>query len=101
MLTVYLNMIYKFPKPANLFKELLPTYKGTYIELCVPDNEDEKYCYIEFSEIQFQSFLQHFGDNGLILENNTDEYPASRQSKTNNRIERFTIVRPVSSSKVM
>ena len=38
-------MIYKFPKPAKLFKELLPTYKGSYIELCVPDNEDEKLLY--------------------------------------------------------
>jgi hypothetical protein len=87
-------MIYKFLKPPNLFKVLLATYKGSYIEMCVPQTDDEKYCYVELTEKQFQVFAQHFGENGTQLENNSEEYPASIQSKISNRIEKFTIVRP-------
>ena len=87
-------MIYKFLKPPNLFKDLLSTYKGSYVEMCVPQADDEKYCYVELTEKQFPAFAQHFGDNGEKLENNSDEYPAGINSKINNRIEKFRIVRP-------
>lgn len=87
-------MIYKFPKPPNLFKDLLSTYKGSYVEMCVPQSADEKYCYVELSEKQFPDFAQHFGDNGEVLENDSEEYPAGINSKITNRIEKFTVVRP-------
>ena len=87
-------MIYKFLKPPNLFKDLLSTYKGSYVEMCVPQTDDEKYCYVELTEKQFPAFAQHFGDNGEKLDNNSDEYPAAINSKINNRIEKFRIVRP-------
>ena len=87
------SMIYKFPKPPKLFKELLPSYKGCYIQLCVPGSDDEKYCYAELAENQLASFTEHFGDNGTVLEQSAEEYPASMFCKTNNRIEKFTIVR--------
>ena len=82
-------MIYKFPKSNNLFKGLLPSYKGEYIQMCVPEDDDEKYCYVELREKQFPIFAEHFGDNGVKLDNDTDEYPASRHTKTSNRIEKF------------
>ena len=87
-------MIYKFLKPPNLFKVLLATYRGSYVEMCVPQSEDEKYCYVELTEKQFPAFAEHFGEGGITLENNSDEYPASIHSKITNRIEKFTIVRP-------
>ena len=87
-------MIYKFPKPRNFFKDLLSTYKGSYIEMCVPQSEDEKYCYVELTEKQLPAFLQHFGDNGEKLEHDSEEYPAGINNKINNRIEKFRIVRP-------
>jgi hypothetical protein len=43
---------------------------------------------------QFPAFAQHFGENGEKLDNNSDEYPAGINSKINNRIEKFRIVRP-------
>lgn len=89
-------MIYKFPKPPNFFKELLATYKGGYLQMCVPQTEDEIYCYVELSELQFPEFKEHFGDNVVILDN-TDEYPANIKNKITNRIEKFTIVRPQNS----
>ncbi|HEY8689429.1 MAG TPA: hypothetical protein VIM07_09370 [Chitinophagaceae bacterium] len=89
-------MIYKFPKPANFFKGLLANYTGGYLQMCVPQTEDEIYCYVELSESQFPEFKEHFGDNGEILDN-TDEYPANIKNKITNRIEKFTIVRPQNS----
>lgn len=62
--------------------------------MCVPQTEDEKYCYVELTEKQFPVFIQHFGENGEKLENNSEEYPAGIKSKINNRIEKFRIVRP-------
>jgi len=93
MLGYICNMIYKFPRPANLFKELLPAYSGSYQELCVPQSDDEKFCYAELTETQLPVFAVHFG-NGETFPDNIDEYPASVQSKISNRIEKFTIVRP-------
>jgi len=61
--------------------------------MCVPQTDDEKYCYVELTENQFPSFVQHFGDNGEKLEKDSDEYPAGINSKINNRIEKFRIVR--------
>ncbi len=87
-------MIYKFPKPNNLFKKLLPSYKGEYIQMCVPQAEDEKFCYVELTEKQLPVFLKHFGEDGINLDDNSEEYPASRNSKISNRIEKFTVVRP-------
>ncbi|MDB5200141.1 MAG: hypothetical protein JWO92_2104 [Chitinophagaceae bacterium] len=87
-------MIYKFLKPPNLFKEVLTTYKGSYVEMCVPQTEDEKYCYVELTEKQFPAFAQHFGNNEIELQNDADEYPAGIHSKISNRIEKFTVVRP-------
>ena len=43
-------MIYKFLKPQNFFKGILSTYKGTFKEMFVPENENEKYCYVEQSK---------------------------------------------------
>lgn len=62
--------------------------------MCVPQTEDEKYCYVELTEQQFPDFAQHFGENELNLQNNSDKYPAGIDSKINNRIEKFTVVRP-------
>lgn len=87
-------MIYKFLKPPDLFKVLLANYNGSYVEMCVPQTEDEKYCYAELTEKQFNDFVQHFGDNGEQLPINSEEYPASIQSKITNKIEKFTVVRP-------
>ena len=87
-------MIYKFLKPNKLFKELLPSYKGGYIQMCVPETDEEKYCYAELTAKQFPNFAQHFGEDGIKLDDNYDEYPASINSKISNRIEKFTIVRP-------
>jgi hypothetical protein len=86
-------MIYKFPRPSNLFKELLPGYKGSYIEMCVPQTDDEEYCYVELTENQFPGFTEHFGDNGSKVDN-AEEYPAGVNNKIRNRIEKFTVVRP-------
>jgi|GEM_PF-3381443 len=89
-------MIYKFPKPSNFFKELLATYKGGYLQMCVPQTADEIYCYVELSDSQFPEFKEHFGESVMLLEN-TDEYPANIKNKITNRIEKFTIVRPQNS----
>lgn len=62
--------------------------------MCVPQSEDEKYCYVELTEKQFPAFVQHFGENGEKLEKNSEEYPAGIKNKINNRIEKFRIVRP-------
>ena len=86
-------MIYKFPKPPNLFKTLLASYKGNFVEMCVPQSEDEKFCYVELTEKQYPVFIEHFGDNGEKLENTSEEYPAGITSKITNRIEKFTVVR--------
>ena len=86
-------MIYKFPRPANLFKELLPAYKGSYVEMCVPQTDDEEFCYVELTEKQFPVFTEHFGDNGMKMDN-AEEYPAGVNNKIRNRIEKFTVVRP-------
>lgn len=85
-------MIYKFLKAPNFFKNLLSTYEGSYIEMCVPQTDDEKYCYAELTEKQFPAFAQHFG-HGEKLDTDSDEYPAAINSKINNRIEKFRIVR--------
>jgi len=87
-------VILKFLKPRNFFKELLPNYKGGYIQLCVPLIEDEKFAYVELTENQYPFFVEHFGEILIKLDNESDEYPASRNNKIKNRLEKFTVVRP-------
>lgn len=87
-------MIYKFAKPDNLFRGFLATYKGQFIELCVPKSDDEKFCYVELTEQQFPLFLKHFGETGTQLQNNYEEYPASGKNIIKNRIEKFSVIRP-------
>ena len=87
-------MIYKFTRPENFFRGFLSTYKGQFIELCVPHTEDEKFCYVQLTDQQFPLFVQHFGDIGSPLPNKNEEYPGSSKSIITNRIERFRVVRP-------
>ena len=82
-------MIYKFLKPKNFYKGILSTYKGTFLEMFVPENENEKYCYVELAEKQSPVFINHFGGTEIKLVKNADEYPGNIQSMKNNRIQNF------------
>lgn len=83
-------MIYKFLKPRNFFKEVLSTYSGTFNEMFVPENENEKYCYVDLTEKQLLGFKDHFGDLKLLDNlDNKEEYPGNIQSMKNNRIQNF------------
>ncbi len=82
-------MIYKFLKPHNFYKGVLSSYKGTFSEMFVSQNEKEQYCYVKLTEAQMPDFENHFGKDGIILPNNADEYPGSNESMKNNRIENF------------
>jgi|PersoiStandDraft_1058852.scaffolds.fasta_scaffold109513_1 hypothetical protein len=82
-------MIYRFLKPQNFFKGILSTYKGTFKEMFVPENENEKYCYVELTEKQSIDFINHFGSTEIKLVKNADEYPGNIQSMKNNRIQNF------------
>jgi hypothetical protein len=84
-------MIYKFVRPPDFFKSILPAYKGTFLEMFISknENEKEKYCYVQLTESQAAEFEKHFGDDTIKLPVNTDEYPGSYQSMINNRIEDF------------
>ena len=81
-------MIYKFLKPPNFFKGILPNYRGTYKQLFVPENAKEEYCYVELTEQQTIDFKNHFG-NDLDIVENLNEYPGNIESMKNHRIDNF------------
>ncbi|MEO7292947.1 MAG: hypothetical protein ABIW34_07580 [Ginsengibacter sp.] len=86
-------MIYKFTKPDNFFRKFLATYDGQFIELCVPQTDDEKFCYVDLTDQQYPMFAEHFAEIGISLQSDYDEYPGSSKNIIANRIERFRVIR--------
>ena len=82
-------MIYKFLKPKHFYKRFLSTYEGTFVEMFVPENENEKYCYVQLTEDEVTVFFNYFDSSKIELVKNADEYPGNIQSMKNNRIQNF------------
>ena len=82
-------MIFKFLKPKNIFRDILSSCKGTFVEMFVSQNENEKYCYVLLSENQVPYFEKQFGNDGIKLSKDAEEYPGSNHSMKDNRIENF------------
>jgi hypothetical protein len=86
-------MIFKFPNPINLLKELLKSFNGCYNALYIPNSEHEKFCYVFLTKTQIGTFLKHFGGNGgCVLADNSPEYPGSERSTINHRIDKFILL---------
>ncbi len=61
-------MIYKFTKPENFFRKFLATYDGQFTELCVPQTDDEKFCYVNLTDRQYPGFAEYFSEAGTPLQ---------------------------------
>jgi|SRR5215207_3144116 len=70
--TVY----YKFPVPQDV-QEKLKAYKGRFEKLWIPTRQIERWCYVLLKEEDFDAFVSHFGENGVLVDPRAWELPDS------------------------
>ncbi len=86
---------YKFPRPGKSDFTAGKT-RFTFERMYVPHLNDptEKFCFAEILKTQFEDFLEDFGADGEVLDNDS-EFPTNFYDSVKGRLHKFQIIEPL------